>query len=577
MHMSGIMGFFKMYTRKTFFKAVALTVLLSLFFASCARVDLKSVVSDKPSPTTLSESIPQSTDPVNRVGIPYPRLGMWWLNTYEASVAEMAQYDLLLNEFQETELIDKLQKVRTENPQIEVFRPLSPSERSLFWEWDGVSFANPEIKNLPSSFFLVRVGAELTEDIDEMDNEIYVDRLFDENGAPCFSVGGAVAIGESESAKIIAIDEEKRMLTVERGYVRAAASHAAGEIVAQHICFWYGTWVMNVTSSCPQVLVPGVDSPVDWIEYFYLLTQNQVEGIYEVPSDNWNYINQDAVQYDGIIIDRFEDLESWLSWNEGMDAFSIDLNHNLQQVSMEEFDASWRAGTDELLALLQETYPGLPIIRNNPLSNRYAQYDGQVFECGGWSDPSLIWWEELFVRTNTEDYYASSCYLDWFRNKENPIVLIEVYDEEGMPDNDSDGSYLNPYDQEGFEPDYQRMRFALTSTLLGDGYFSYEINTNGHGSLGLMWFDEYDNAGAGKGYLGYPVRDYELLDNGVYAREYEYGLVLVNPNPESKTVVLNQLYGKINGTQVPEINDGSIVSEVVLNGFDGLILLKVDQ
>jgi len=43
------------------------------------------------------------------------------------------------------------------------------------------------------------------------------------------------------------------------------------------------------------------------------------------------------------------------------------------------------------------------------------------------------------------------------------------------------------------------------TALLGDGFFSYEINTNGHGSLCLMWFDEYDNAGWERGYLGQPL------------------------------------------------------------------------
>jgi hypothetical protein len=61
---------------------------------------------------------------------------------------------------------------------------------------------------------------------------------------------------------------------------------------------------------------------------------------------------------------------------------------------------------------------------------------------------------------------------------------------------------MNRCKQPGFVPNYRKMRFGLTTALLGDGYFSYEMNTNGHGALCLMWFDEYDNAGAGRGYLG---------------------------------------------------------------------------
>jgi len=40
---------------------------------------------------------------------------------------------------------------------------------------------------------------------------------------------------------------------------------------------------------------------------------------------------------------------------------------------------------------------------------------------------------------------------------------------------------------------------------MNDGFYSYDMNTNGHGSLCLMWFDEYDNAGQGRGYLGEPL------------------------------------------------------------------------
>ena len=49
------------------------------------------------------------------------------------------------------------------------------------------------------------------------------------------------------------------------------------------------------------------------------------------------------------------------------------------------------------------------------------------------------------------------------------------------------------------------MRFGLCTALLGDGFFSYEVSGRGHGALGLLWFDEYDNAGQGRGYLGQPL------------------------------------------------------------------------
>jgi hypothetical protein len=85
------------------------------------------------------------------------------------------------------------------------------------------------------------------------------------------------------------------------------------------------------------------------------------------------------------------------------------------------------------------------------------------------------------------------------------LTMIETYEDNGGPEATSDGSYDNPCAEPGFTPDYRKMRFGLTTALLNDGFFSYEMNTNGHGSLCLMWFDEYDNAGAGRGYLGQPL------------------------------------------------------------------------
>ena len=85
------------------------------------------------------------------------------------------------------------------------------------------------------------------------------------------------------------------------------------------------------------------------------------------------------------------------------------------------------------------------------------------------------------------------------------LTMIETYEDDGGPDPLGGGEYDNPCDDPDFAPHYRKLRFGLATALLNDGFFSYEINTNGHGSLCLLWFDEYDNAGAGRGYLGQPL------------------------------------------------------------------------
>lgn len=120
----------------------------------------------------------------------------------------------------------------------------------------------------------------------------------------------------------------------------------------------------------------------------------------------------------------------------------------------------------------------------------------------------------------------------------------------------------------GKKDDYQRMRYGLASCLLDDGYFSYTDESVGYGSV--PWFDEYDSN------LGMPIDppSSSPWGNGVYRRTYQNGIVLVNPDLESKTVTIDKGYRRIQGTQAPQVNDGSDVTSITLNGKDGIILVK---
>ena len=93
-----------------------------------------------------------------------------------------------------------------------------------------------------------------------------------------------------------------------------------------------------------------------------------------------------------------------------------------------------------------------------------------------------------------------------------------------------------------------------------------------------MWFDEYDNAGKGRGYLGQPVEDAGMIkdagNGSVWRREYEYGTVVCNPTDVSVDVNLGGTYWLIKGQQVPEINSGKSLDIIKIGPRDGRILLK---
>jgi hypothetical protein len=60
----------------------------------------------------------------------------------------------------------------------------------------------------------------------------------------------------------------------------------------------------------------------------------------------------------------------------------------------------------------------------------------------------------------------------------------------------------------------------------------------------------------------------------VWRRDYEGGLALANATATTQTISLGATYQKIDGTQVPEVNDGSLVGQVTLRPLDGLSLLR---
>ena len=63
--------------------------------------------------------------------------------------------------------------------------------------------------------------------------------------------------------------------------------------------------------------------------------------------------------------------------------------------------------------------------------------------------------------------------------------------------------------------------------------------------------------------------------NGVYRRDFQNGIALVNPKGNGpKTVSLETSYTHLSGQQAPTVNNGQTVTTVTLNDRDGVILLR---
>jgi hypothetical protein len=124
--------------------------------------------------------------------------------------------------------------------------------------------------------------------------------------------------------------------------------------------------------------------------------------------------------------------------------------------------------------------------------------------------------------------------------------------------------------QDGSTSDYQGMRYGFASCAMDDGYYSF--NDSAHPNYGVPWFDEFDAK------LGAAVTQPQTAawQSGVYRRDFEGGIVLVNPKGNGqREVTLEADFVKIKGTQDPGVNNGATVRKVTLKDRDGIVLMRV--
>jgi hypothetical protein len=156
--------------------------------------------------------------------------------------------------------------------------------------------------------------------------------------------------------------------------------------------------------------------------------------------------------------------------------------------------------------------------------------------------------------------------------------------------------------------EFQWARYMTSASYMRNAYCAIESQNTGGvnyraNGVDLRWYDEFDNAGASKGWLGQPMDpvqtnirtwyDGTTIPN-VYAREFVNGLVICVARSGSGstfvqptgtiTITGSQLglnngkaWVRINGTQAPAVNNGAAVTAagVTLQASrDGIFLVK---
>ena len=165
-------------------------------------------------------------------------------------------------------------------------------------------------------------------------------------------------------------------------------------------------------------------------------------------------------------------------------------------------------------------------------------------------------------------------YMDWEHNHRDWQMIYRWY-------RLSMGYFVEPkfvlFDAKGRPDDYQFFRYAFATALMADGFFDYSPN-NEFQKGAVMWFDEFDLAGAADttwmGQAVSPPPD-EAWRSGVYRRDFENAVVLVNPVQNGRvTVAVEDGLRKIAGRQDPAVNDGRQASNITLQAGDGIILIR---
>ncbi|MBP7686470.1 MAG: carbohydrate binding domain-containing protein [Thermoflexales bacterium] len=417
---------------------------------------------------------------------PFPRLGMWWPDTWSQPLTDIARYDwVIFGNHDRDHVVD----IKAINPQLLALNATNACELAFDPSPNPPAWSNVEVRTIPPQWFLTQVGTTLVSAVNTTTQILPVAAVTTTDGTTTydlFVVGDAILI-DGESALVTNINLAAKTLTVQRGYVRSAAAHPIGTRVAAHISFWPNSWLLNLSTLSPRAIVSSSIGPERWADYHArtdaLLLSEPV--------------------WDGLLIDRSDPDESWLIDNSTARTIDPDQSNHLI-TDYAQFDATWNAGLRAYEARLRQLIGPEKLIYANWGMPNYDLLNGNNFEGfprGDASSYSSNWRQTVFG-----PWPGAGSYFEWLRQAQQPnLTMIETYEDDNGADPTGDGGYDNPCVKPGFVPDYRKMRFGLTTALLGDGFFSYEINTNGHGSLCLLWFDEYDNAGQGRGYLGQPL------------------------------------------------------------------------
>ena len=274
---------------------------------------------------------------------------------------------------------------------------------------------------------------------------------------------------------------------------------------------------------------------------------------------------------DGLFYDWICDGMAWVSDRSPSPSGPLDLDRDGGVETDTEVDAAWVDGTRRLLANSRAAFPAGSLILGN----------------GGWAFDDR--YRDILNGRMVEEFLVgeASAGLGWLEVMRGHYIMGLVCEE----------PRVQLIMANGRRDDYRLMRYALASALMFDGYFCY---TNRGAYQSAWWYDEYavdratgkaERSLEHKGYLGAPLGEAWNADNPgdllgdllaladsraeteVWRRDFEHGVVLVNPTGQRREVELGGRYRRIAGLVDPAFNDGTTLTAITLEPRSGAVLL----
>lgn len=184
-------------------------------------------------------------------------------------------------------------------------------------------------------------------------------------------------------------------------------------------------------------------------------------------------------------------------------------------------------------------------------------------------------YDQYYVNATDGAMYEGFCHSSWENSSSfagEDIILLQInllsnISRQGKIFLTLSGTNISDNATQGeLQKSHDTMLYCFSGFLLGwndeNSYFGWNDFSSKDGSHG--YYHEMDYARQ----LGYPITDYYRIDNQpVYARDFDYGKVLMNPTSNDGIAIdLNRNY---------RTSSGEIVSKIILNSHSGEILLKV--